>query len=323
MYDVGLIGAGPCGIAAAVDFKKAGLDVVQLEEGAVAQTIANFPSGMRLYSSRKVLEIEGVAFSPSPDESPNREEYLVYLNEVARRYALGIRSRMKAVKAVPNGRAYVLASRTDGVTKHHHVRNIVVANGGYVTPVLLGIPGEDSRNVFHFFRSDLSVEGQRILVVGGRNSAVEAAITLSDRNAEVILSYRGSRLPRKKIKPWLMPNLDAAKKSGRIRVLYRSNPLKFEGRSVVLSQGDGRSVIRNVDKVFLLTGYGPKYDFLSKSGVPFHTRTRKPLFNSRTLETRLPGIFLCGTIVLRWLGEKASIENTRSHGKIILENLRI
>jgi thioredoxin reductase (NADPH) len=321
-HDLILIGAGPCGLAAAADFKQAGLDYVHLETERLAQTIYNFPRKMRLYTKRAGLTVGDVPFGPRPDESPSREEYLEYLRLVVRQLELNVQTYTESESIISQSGGHVLqARRRDGTVARYAARNIVVASGGYYTPVLLGIPGEDQPNVSHYFRSDLPVRGKRILIVGGRNSAIEAATILAQKHADVVLAYRGARLSRKNVKPWILPPLDAARKEGRIRVLYRTVPTSIRDHLVELKTTDAALSKIEVDRVFLLTGYGPDYEFLRRAGIPFHKRNRRPLFNPRTLESRVPGIFLCGTVVLKWNGEKASIENTRDHGRVILENM--
>jgi thioredoxin reductase (NADPH) len=322
-YDLILIGAGPCGLAAASEFKHAGLNYLHLESGQLAQTVYNFPTNIRLFSHPRYLEIGKVHFHPEPYEPPTREQYLEYLNMASSRLGLVVKQHSKVVGLTSNDKDHYVRY----IEKGRNVReacapNIVVASGGYYAPQLLGIPGEDQPNVYHYFRSELPFHNERVLVVGGRNSAIDAVITLVEKQAEVIHSYRGARLPRKKIKPWLLPIFDKARKSGSIRFLYRTVPRSIHNKQVKLKSDGKKNMTIDVDRVFLLTGYGPDYATLKSASVPFHKRHKRPLFNPKTLETKKSGIFLCGTIVLKWQGEKASIDNTRGHGKIILNNLR-
>lgn len=322
-YDLILIGAGPCGLAAASEFKNAGLHYLHLESGQLAQTIYNFPTNVRLFSHPRNLEIGKVPFHPEPYESPTREQYLEYLNRVSFQLGLTVKEYCKVVSITSNAKDHrVCYSKKNGKISEAIAQNIVVASGGYYSPQLLNITGEDQSNVYHYFRSELSFDNEKILVVGGGNSAIEAVITLVKRNAKVIHSYRGTRLPRKKIKPWLLPQFDSAQRCNTIRSLYRTIPSSIHNNQVKLFSDRKKTLTIYVDKIFLLTGYGPDYATLKKASVPFHKRYNRPLFNPKNLETKKSGIFLCGTIVLKWQGEKASIENTSGHGKIILKNLR-
>jgi thioredoxin reductase (NADPH) len=322
-YDLILVGAGPCGLAAAAIFKQAGMKYLHLESGRIAQTIYNFPRKIHLYSKRAGLEIKGVPFLPHPEQSPTREEYIKYLKSAVRKLKLRVMTRVNAQRIITGSKRHLLrAGRRDGKMAEYSARNIVVASGGYFAPVLLHIPGENQPNVSHYFHSEIPARGKTMLVVGGRNSAVEAAIMLAQKQAKVILAYRSSKLPRRLIKLWLLPQLDDACKEGRIHIHYRTVPTRIRNHSVELHTESAGTFHIEADRVFLLTGYGPDFELLKRANIPLHKRTERPLFSSRTLETLVPGIFLCGTVVLKWKGEKASIENTQDHGNVILNNLR-
>jgi thioredoxin reductase (NADPH) len=321
-FDVLVIGSGPSGLAAAVTFKRAGLHYVHIESGRLAQTIFNFPSNMRLYSHRSRIEINGIPFMPEPDKPPTREEYLDYLSSIVLKLQLEVLQYTEAVSLV-NGPVHTVRTRNlHGERLEIRARNVVIASGGFYKPVLLGIPGEGQENVSHYLNAKLRAAGKRILVVGGRNSAIEAAVLLAKSGAKVTLAYRGARLPHKNIKPWLLPDLEKARKRGEVSLLYRTIPNRIQEKVVVLiKEGQGKRAI-TVDEVFLLTGYGPDSEFLKNAGVGIHRKTGRPLCNPHTLQTRIPGLFLCGTVMLRRYGARLSIENTRSHGEVILSHLR-
>ncbi|MBN1420076.1 MAG: NAD(P)-binding domain-containing protein, partial [Planctomycetes bacterium] len=222
-HDLVLIGAGPCGLAAAAEFRRAGLRYVHLEAGELAQTVRNFARKVRLFSTRDRLEIGGVPFGPDPRESPTREEFLAYLRQVTRTLGLRVRLNTRVVRIRSRAGLHVVeATRAGRSIVSVPARNVVVASGGYYAPRRLGIPGEDAPNVSHYVRDFGGHRGKRVLVVGGRNSAVEAAAAFAQRGARVTLAYRGARIPRKMIKPWLLPPFDAARAEGRIAVFLQS-----------------------------------------------------------------------------------------------------
>jgi len=321
--DILLVGAGPAGIAAALHFRQAGLRVRHVEEGATAQTIRHFPAGVQLFSTRASLALPGFPFPGDPEGSPTREEYIAYLENSISRTGLEVETMTRAVSTEgADGLHRVTLSGADGRHRRVEACNVVVASGGYFAPNILGIPGEDLDSVHHYFRSELIRPGERFLVVGGRNSAVEAAVNIAEAGARVVIAYRKSRLPRAKIKPWLLPRFDAARRSGRLRVRYRAVPTEIVEDGAYLQHEDGSASLEHADAVFLLTGYGPDYRVLRDSAVRFHRRTGRPLFTDETLETKTPGVFLCGTVALSVRGEQATIENTRDHALWMLDTIR-
>jgi thioredoxin reductase (NADPH) len=294
---------------------------MHIESGRLAQTIFNFPSNMRLYSHRNRIEIGGIPFTPEPDKPPTREEYLDYLKSVVLKLRLEVLKQTEAISLV-NGPVHTVRTRNlRGEQLEFRSKNVVIASGGYYKPILVGIPGEDQENVNHYLHTKPLTAGKRVLVVGGRNSAVEAAVLLAKKGAKVTLAYRGARLPHKNIKPWLLPNLEKARGRGEVSLLYKTIPIRIQEKVVELKEvGRGLRAI-TVDEVYLLTGYGPDSEFLKNAGVGMHMRTGRPLCNPRTLQTRVLGLFLCGTVMQRRYGEQLSIENTRSHGEVILSHL--
>jgi thioredoxin reductase (NADPH) len=321
-YDAILVGAGPCGLAAAADFRRAGVEYVHLEQGRLAQSIQRFPKGITLFSPRRLLGFGGMPLPGNQDEPPQVEEYLRYLREVTESLQLCVKThqRIHCVKRTDAG--YLLSvSSTNGWSEDYLSRNLVVATGGSCSPVLLGIPGEELAHVSHYFRSDTPARGQSILVVGAGNSAIEACNILASQGASVTLSYRRQRLSRRNIKPWLLPHFHSWVKMGRVRRVYNSIPSRIDSGKAYLLRDSNEIEAIECDRAYLLTGYGPDYSLLKMAEVPFHKRTHRPLFSPQILQTRRPGVFLCGTIVLKWNGEQANIGNTRDHGRIILQHL--
>ena len=323
VQDVLLVGAGPAGLAAAAHFRRAGLDLLHVEEGELAQTIRRFPAGVRLFSTRADLALPGLPFGPDPASSPTREEYIAYLEESAAAAGLEVESATTALSVeAREGRYYVELGGADGTRRTVETGSIVVASGGYFFPNILGIPGEDQPHVHHYFRSEIVSSAERMVVVGGRNSAIEAAVNIAEAGAQALLVYRKSRLPRSKIKPWLLPRLDTQIRAGRIRVQYRTVPIEVSPGGVVLRRAEGGSQFQPADALFLLTGYGTDYRILREAGIRFHKRTARPLFNQATLETRSPGIFLCGTVALRVGGKQATIENSHNHALLMMDSIK-
>lgn len=320
--DALVVGAGPTGLAAAAHLRGHGLSPWVVEEGLVAQTIRNFPRGVRLFSARENLTLPGLPFPGEPTSSPTREDYLAYLEAAPRRAGLEVATNTRAVTIRPReGSHGVVLANGDGKRYELTARNVIVASGGYFFPNVLGIPGEDLPYVHHYFRAELVDQLGRYVVVGGRNSAIEAAVHIAEAGAGVVIVYHKARLPRSKIKPWLLPRFDRQRRAGRIVVRYRSSPSKIGDGYVHLRGRSAEDETEYGDAVFLLTGYGPDYRLLKEAGVRFHRQTGRPLFDPKTLETKTPGIFVCGTVALKIRGEQQTIENGRDHAAAMLPRI--
>jgi thioredoxin reductase (NADPH) len=194
---------------------------------------------MRMNSHRSNLEIGGIRFGSEPEQPPTREKYLKYLESVVRTLELPVQTHTEAL-GITSGVPHTVQTRDGSDTiRGVNARNVVIASGGFLRPVLLGIPGEHEEMVSHYFDTEALAHGTRVLVVGGRNSAVEAAIHLVKRDATVTLAYRGGRLPRKSIKSWLLPDLDRIRRNGAVRIYYSTVPVRISNGSVeLLRNGD-------------------------------------------------------------------------------------
>ena len=315
-HRVAVIGAGPIGLELAVALKLANIDYVQLDAAQIGATMMWYPLQMLFHSSADRLAISGVPIQIPDQQKPKREEYLAYLRAVAQQFALEVR----------NYERVTLARRRDDGTfelqttkSMYHVEKIVIAIGAMHGPRLLGIPGEDLPHVSHYFHEPHAYFGTRLLIVGGRNSAVEAAIRCQRAGADVTLSYRGAEIDPS-VKFWLLPEIRGMIRDGRVQFLPRTSLVEIRERSVVFDSG----VEMPFDFVLLLTGYRQDPTLFEMLGVDLQGDARKPRYDESTMETNVPGVFVAGTAISGSPEERVRVivEDCHVHVPRIVEALR-
>lgn len=292
-HRVAVVGAGPIGIELAVALKQAGIDYVHLDAGPIGATMTWYPLEMLFHSSADRLALAGVPIQVPDQQKPKREEYLAYLRAVVQQFALEIRTyeRVESARRLDDGTFELQTRAVDG--QHvYHVESVVLAIGAMHAPRLLGIPGEDAPQVSHYFREPHAYFGKRLLIVGGRNSAVEAAVRCQRAGAHVTISYRGEEIDPS-VKFWLLPEIRGMIRDGRVRFLPRTTPVEIRGGTVLLDSGDEIAA----DFVLLLTGYRQDPSLFEMLGVDLQGETRKPRYDETTMETNVPGVYLAGTAV--------------------------
>ncbi len=296
VHDIAIVGAGPIGIELHAALKRAGLGVLHLEAGTIGQTLTWWAPGTRFFSSPERIGIAGVPLFVAGQEKATREEYLTYLRTVVREFELPIRTRERVVGVTPGADGFTLRTETGAGACEHAARSVVLAIGDMHKPRLLGIPGEDLPHVSHYFRDPHEYFGRRVLIVGGKNSAVEAAIRLYRVGCDVTLSYRGPALDAKRVKYWLLPEINWLVSKGRIRFLSETAPVAITPRAVALMDGSGCPVDPvDAQDVLLLTGYVQEPTLFERAGVRLHGDGRKPEFERTTMETNVPGLYVAGT----------------------------
>lgn len=323
MIDVLVVGAGPAGLAVANTLVGAGLEVLVVEKGAIADHISQYPTFMQFFSTRDLLEIDGFPLTIA-DEKPSRREYLAYLSRFAhdRRLAVRTFTRVERVERREDGSFSVAVRRRDGGAELVDARSVVAACGAFENPRSLGVPGEDLPKVTHFFREPHPYVGHDVLVVGGRNSAIETALLLWRAGARVSLSCRSTALSGHGIKYWLLPDIENRLRNGEIANLLGTTVTGIGWDSVTLAGTDGTErTVRN-DFVVCQTGYDPPAAFLRSMGIDIEAGTNIPRHDPETLETNVPGLFVAGTIVAGNVSGRVFIENSRHHGEMILAGLQ-
>ncbi|MBD2847759.1 YpdA family putative bacillithiol disulfide reductase [Paenibacillus sp. IB182496] len=314
-----IIGAGPCGLAAALELKAAGIEALIIEKRNVVHSISQYPVNMFFFSSAELLEIGGVPFT-SAQAKPSRLEALNYYRTVALRNRVRIRAyeTVTAVDAAAGGGFVVTSEDRYGEAHQCHAAHVVVATGYFDHPNLLGIPGETSDKVTHFFREAHPYTGMKVAIIGGSNSAIDAALELEKVGAEVTVVYRGEDYSPS-IKPWVLPIFQSLAAKSRIAIRFRSRVVAIEPRRIVVESSAGTEHLDN-DFVLALTGFHPDRQFLSRIGVTMEAEGY-PTFHEETMETNVPDIYLAGVVASRHEANEIFIETGRFHGRKIAAHL--
>jgi thioredoxin reductase (NADPH) len=290
--DVLIVGAGPIGIELAVALKARGVRYAQVEASQIGSTIAWYAPQTHFFSSPERIAIAGVPLQTLDQTKATREEYLTYLRAVVLQFELRIEmfDRVTSIAKRDDGWFDVTSVRAAG-ERTWRARNVVLAIGDMHRPRRIGVSGEDLPHVSHYFGDPHQYFRRRVLVVGGQNSAVEAAIRCHRVGAQVTLSYRGGELDANRIKFWLLPEIRSLVRDGHITFLPRTTPREIRGERVLLDP-DGEV---EADAVLLLTGYEQDSSLFEQAGVMLEGDGRRPRFDGQTMETDVAGLYVAGT----------------------------
>jgi thioredoxin reductase (NADPH) len=315
VFDLLVVGAGPTGLACAIEAQKVGLRVVMVEKGCVCNSLFHYPSHMTFFTTSELLEIGDIPF-PSPNAKPNRNEALQYYRRVALLYKLDIRPyhRVERVTGADGDFAVHTMDRF-GRGGKIHARKLAIATGYYDRPNYLHIPGEGLSKVHHYYFDPHPYFGTDVLVIGGKNSAAIAALELWRSGARVTLAYRGPAITPN-VKYWIKPDIENRIKNHEVKAYFNTQVIEITPDTVVIETPLGRETIKN-DFVFAMTGYHPDFPFLESLGIRSEGEDRMPVCNPETLESNVPGIYLAGVIVAGSRTSEIFIENGRFHGRQI------
>jgi thioredoxin reductase (NADPH) len=323
--DLIIVGAGPSGLSAAIAAKQHDLDYQVLEQGVLVNSIYRFPPQMVFFTTPELLEIGGLPFV-SPYEKPTRAEALIYYRKVSEKYDLQISLDETVLSVEREEDGFAVLTRTSrDVRRVRHARNVLLAIGYYDHPNLIGVPGEDLPHVHHYYSEPHPYYRQRLVIVGGGNSAAESALECYRAGAYVTLVHRSPEL-KSSIKYWVRPDIENRIKEGSIAARFSTCIREIRPRSVVV-RAVGSPVDEELpaDAVFLLTGYRSDSNLLRAAGIRMNEQC-EPTYNPETFETNVPGLFVAGGAVTGVDTSNIFIENGRFHGEkivqVIAERLR-
>jgi thioredoxin reductase (NADPH) len=312
ILDLIVIGAGPTGLATAIDAHRRGMKYVVLEKGCITNSIYHFPSQMVFFTTPELLEIGGIPLV-SEREKPTRNEALKYYRKIVGALKLNVHQYEEVQKLESTGPHRFRVTTPAGT---YSAVNVVLAIGYYDNPNILGIPGEDLPHVSHYYSEPYAFYNRDVVVVGGKNSAAEAALDLFRGGARVSLVHRGPEMGST-LKYWVRPDIENRFKAGEVKPFLNSRVVKITKISVEVEQlGTPHSI--PAQQVFLLTGYHTSTEFFRQVGVQFDTESLRPTHNSETFETNVPGVYLAGSVVGGRMNAEVFIENGRLHGEAIV-----
>ncbi len=319
-YDIICIGAGPTGLATAIEAKRAGMRPLVIDKACLCNSLYRYPVNMVFFTTPELLEIGDLPLVCAA-EKPTRGEALKYYRRAAEHYGLELRLYERVMGVEGKNEDFTVATKTEkGIEAKYHARKIAVATGYYDLPNLLCVPGENLPHVSHYYTEPHAFWNQDVVVIGGKNSAAEAALDLYRNGARVTLVHRNKDLGAS-VKYWVRPDIENRIKAGQVKALLETRVKEITTEEVVVENGAGEMRLP-ARQVFALTGYHPDYAFIESLGVQLDPESRKPKLHPKTLESNVPGIHLAGVVTGgRHTGE-IFIENGRLHGKQIIEGLK-
>lgn len=311
-----IIGGGPCGLSAAIEQKKKGIETLVIEKGNVVEAIYNYPTHQTFFSSSDKLSIGDIPFIVE-ESKPRRNQALVYYREVVKHHQLNINAFEEVLTVKKINNRFTITTTKDV----YECRFLTVATGYYGQHNQLEVEGAELPKVKHYFKEAHPYFNQDVVIIGGKNSAVDAALELEKAGAHVTVIYRGNEYP-KAIKPWILPNFESLVRNEKIDMLFDTDIVKITEDTVIYEQNGQTYEIPN-DYVFAMIGYHPDYDFLQSIGIDINTNEygTAPVYNKETYETNVENCFIAGVIAAGNDANTIFIENGKYHGGIITQSI--
>lgn len=316
IYDLIIIGAGPCGLACGIEAAEAGLDYLILDKGNVTESIRRYPLNMKFFSTSENIEIGKLPLI-SQEIRPTRQEALKYYRRAAGHYQLKIQPFTCVTNVVPKDTGF----QVEADRGTFHARQIIIATGYYDIPRYIEVPGEDLPHVSHYYDEPYRYTNTRAVVVGGANSAIEVALELYRNQVEVTLVHQFAGLDQN-AKYWIVPDLENRIKKGEIPAHFNNRVTRISPEHVEIENtGTGEKSRIPADFVFLMTGYRPDAEFLQKIGIKLKGSAYIPELDPETYETNIKGIYMAGSVVGGEETAKIFIENGKLHARPIVEDI--
>ncbi len=316
IFDVIIVGAGPCGLSCGVEAQQQGLKYLIIDKGNITESIRRYPINMIFFSTSENIEIGDVPFV-SQGIRPTRTEALKYYRKVVQYFKLKLQLFTAAENIIKTSDHFTLKT-TSG---DFHAKKIILSTGYYDVPKYLEIPGENLPHVSHYYDEAYRYTNMKVVVVGGANSAIETALDLYRNGAEVTVVHLFDALD-KRAKYWIVPDLENRIKKEEVKAFFNSKVVSIQEKSIdIKNLKSGKAINIEADFVFLMTGYRPDSEFLTKAGIQLNGEYLIPQLNEETYESNIPGIYLAGSIVGGEETAKVFIENGRLHAKPIVVDI--
>lgn len=315
MLDIIIVGAGPIGLACALEAEKKSLKYVIIEKGTIVNSLYRYPLYMRFFSTAERLEIDQIPFVCTAPK-PGRQEALEYYQSIAIKRNLNLRLYEKVLQIRKEDDIFQVATSKGNYTSKH----VIIATGFYDIPNLMNIPGEDSEKVHHYYTEPYSYANQKVVVIGGSNSAVDAALETYRKGAHVTMIIRGKGISDS-VKYWVKPDIENRIKEGSIQAYFESEPLAIEKDVIQFRDKNGDVQKVAYDFILALTGYLPDFQFLESSGVLLQGNLKIPVYDPQTMETNVKGLYLAGVVCGGVNTHQWFIENSRVHAQMIVEHI--
>ncbi len=313
-FDIIIIGCGPIGLACGIEAKKNNLSYLIIEKGCLVNSLYNYPKNMTFFSTSEKLEIGGVPFI-SHNPKPTRSEALEYYRRVTTTWDLNVNLYEKVESVEKKETFHIHTSKGQYSSK-----NLILATGFYDLPFLLNVKGEDLPKVKHYYDEPHPYFGQKVIVIGAANSAVDVALETYRKGAEVTMVVREPEI-NTRVKYWVRPDIDNRIKEGSIAAYFNASILEIRENEVDIKTQNGKVTIKN-DFVLAMTGYQPGFEFIESLGIIIGDDDMKtPQHNPDTMETNVPNLYLAGVVCGGLQTNKWFIENSRIHAEEIIKNI--
>jgi thioredoxin reductase (NADPH) len=314
--EIVIVGGGPCGLAAAIACMEQGFSPIVIEKDNVVSAIHRYPTHQTFFSTSEKLEVGGVPFVIE-ERKPRRNQALVYYREVVKRKNIRVRAyeHVENVQKQKEGHFYIKTSKEEYIADH-----VIIATGYYDSPNMMNIPGEDQSHVLHYFKEAHPYFDMDVVVIGGKNSAVDAALELEKAGARVTNLYRGSEYSTS-VKPWILPEFESLVRHEKINMVFNAEVVEITDNEVVYQVGEKVERVP-AQFVFAMTGYHPDHSFLREMGVLVDQASGRPHFNPDSMETNVEGLYIAGVIAAGNNANEIFIENGRFHGAQIANSIQ-